>query len=30
VVNALGWSTVGIYLFFSIGFASFLFTKKAS
>jgi hypothetical protein len=30
VVNALGWSTVGIYLFFSIGFAYFLFAKTAS
>ena len=30
VVNALGWSTVGIYLFFSLGFAYFQFIKTAS
>jgi hypothetical protein len=29
VVNALGWSTVGIYLFYSIGFAYFLVKKPA-
>lgn len=29
VVNALGWSTVVIYLFYSIGFAYFLVKKPA-
>ena len=30
VVNALGWSTVAIYLFFALGFGYFQFFKPAS
>ncbi len=30
VVNALGWSTVAIYLFFALGFGYFYFGKPAS
>lgn len=30
VVNAFGWSTVAIYLIFTLGFGYFLFVKPAS
>lgn len=30
VVNALGWSTVAIYLFFALGFGYFQFMKPSS